>query len=174
LITRVYDGLLKLEVDVKEAWHKSNPFLTRPENVVSQVVQSGRTNPSDAVLAQETGVHQETFASLAQAAIAGAALGRDVDPAISQGQAGPATPDGQVAHASQGGQAVQAPPPDSYNLLGIVSLEVGGRLIDWEKGFERKLRSMFEGFELGFTNSGDVYLLGESSYDEDDGYQCDF
>ena len=68
----------------------------------------------------------------------------------------------EAAHVYQGGQAVQAPHPDLYNLLGIESLEMGGRLTDWDTGFERKLRSIFDEADLGIKYSGHVFPLGES------------
>jgi hypothetical protein len=161
MIIKVYDGLLKLEVDIKEAWDRKHQFVTRPENV-----RSGRTNTNHAAPGQGIGLVQETFNSLAQAAFL-----RCIDPRLLEDQADPAT--GEAAHASQGGQTVEAPPWDPYNLLGIGSLETGGRSTDWEAGFVWKLRSIFDDFELGVTHSGKVFTLGESFFDEDAEYEDD-
>jgi hypothetical protein len=67
--------------------------------------------------------------------------------------------------ATTDGQATtndQATTDDLYNLLGIESLEMGGRLTDWETGFERKLRPIFDEADLGTKYSGHVFPLGES------------
>lgn len=60
-----------------------------------------------------------------------------------------------------------APPQQLYHLLGIGSLEMGGRLEDWERAFDWKLRTVLDSFNLGLTWSGDVYSLLESSDNED-------
>jgi hypothetical protein len=163
MIIKIYDGLLKLEVDIKEAWDRKHQFVTRPENV-----RSGQTNTNHAAPGQGIGLDQDTFNALAQAAFL-----RCINPRLLEDQADPATTDGQAAHASQGGQTVEATPPDPYDLMGIASLEMGGRLTDWEKGFEWKLRSILDDFELGITDSGKVFTLGESFFDEDAEYEDD-
>jgi hypothetical protein len=88
-------------------------------------------------------MHQETFASLGQAAIAGVDFSHCIDPALLEY-------DGQATTNVLN------------SLLGIESLEMGGRLTDWDTGFERKLRSIFDEADLGIKYSGHVFPIGES------------
>ncbi len=210
MITKAYDGLLKVEVDLRETWVKKHQFVTRPANVTSYFARSGQTNPIYAALRQEVGLYEERLTSMAQTATAEEDFESLIDPrllsgaadvgttdaagthtlkkgqTVQEGQAEPATTDGASAHVSQGyqtdqvgqtGQDVQtvvqgtramyAPPQQLYHLLGIGSLEMGGRLEDWERAFDWKLRTVLDSFNLGLTWSGDVYSLLESSDNED-------
>lgn len=189
MIFKVYDGLLKLEVDAKEAWDRNHQFVTRTANVNSQVPRTSQTNLNHVAPGQGLGLDQEVLESLAEAAflqcIDPRLLEDQTDPGTTEGQAAngshggqtaqggqvdPATTAGEAVNAFQGSQAIEAPTPDPYTLLGIGSLETGGRLADWEVDFELKLKSLFDDFELGITDSGKFFTLEEWLYDEDAEY----
>lgn len=65
MITKAYDGLLKVEVDLRETWVKKHQFVTRPANVTSYFARSGQTNPIYAALRQEVGLYEERLTSMA-------------------------------------------------------------------------------------------------------------
>ena len=48
---------------------------------------------------------------------------------------------------------------DPYDVLGIKSLEKGGRLGDWIGAFRSKLTVLFASLELVFDDAGEVYVL---------------